>query len=130
MRTQKTGVVGTLGYLAPEYLNEGRASRESDMFSFGVVALEIACGRRTYEVGEFQVPLIRWVWQLYLAGCVLSVANERLEGNFDDKEMEYLLTVGLWCTHPDKRERPKAGQVIKVLQNEVPLPELPQNMHE
>ncbi|KAF7851938.1 hypothetical protein BT93_L1650 [Corymbia citriodora subsp. variegata] len=130
LRTQNTGVVGTLGYLAPEYLNEGRASRESDMFSFGVVALEIACGRRSYEFEEFQVPLIRWVWQLHLAGDLLSVADERLEGMFDDKEMECLLVVGLWCTHPDKRERPKAGEVIKVLQKEAPLPELPTNMHE
>lgn len=130
LRTQKTGVVGTLGYLAPEYLNEGRASRESDMFSFGVVALEIACGRRTYEVEEFQVPLIRWVWQLYHTGSVLSAADERLEGQFDHREMECLLIVGLWCTQSDKRERPKASQVIKVLRNEAPLPELPNNTQE
>ncbi|KAH0987407.1 hypothetical protein GBA52_014584 [Prunus armeniaca] len=56
-RTQTTGVVGTFGYMAPEYANGGRASKESDMFSFGVVALELACGRRTYQEGEYDVPL-------------------------------------------------------------------------
>lgn len=130
LRSQKTGVVGTLGYLAPEYLNEGRASKESDIFSFGVVALEIACGRRTYEDGEFSVSLVRWVWQLYVGGAILQAADEKLEGKFDDKEMECLLIVGLWCTNPNKRERPKAGEVIKVLKSETPLPELPHNIHD
>ena len=62
LRTQKTRVVGTYGYLAPEYVKEGRASKESDMYSFGVVALEIAFGRRTYKDGEYNhVPLKNWV---------------------------------------------------------------------
>lgn len=130
LRTQKTGVVGTLGYLAPEYLNEGRASKESDMYSFGVVALEIVCGRRTYDDGEFHIPLIRWVWQLYLAGVVLTSADQKLEGKFDEKEMECLLIVGLWCTNPNKGERPKAGEVMKILRFEAPLPELRHNVHD
>lgn len=45
-RTQSTVVVGTFGYLAPEYASEGRATKQSDMYSFGIGALEIACGRR------------------------------------------------------------------------------------
>ncbi|KAM2925205.1 hypothetical protein FF1_042747 [Malus domestica] len=129
-RSQTTGVVGTFGYMAPEYASGGRASKESDIYSLGVVALEIACGRRTYQDGEYHVPLFRWVWQLYLAGNLLHVADERLNLNFDRNEMECLLFVGLWCTHPRKTERPKAGQVIKVLQLEAPLPELPPDMHD
>ncbi|XP_068312226.1 L-type lectin-domain containing receptor kinase IX.1-like [Pyrus communis] len=129
-RSQTTGVVGTFGYMAPEYASGGRASKESDIYSLGVVALEIACGRRTYQDEEYHVPLFRWVWQLYLAGNLLHVADERLNLNFDRNEMECLLFVGLWCTHPMKTERPKAGQVIKVLQLEAPLPELPPDMHD
>ncbi|XP_009363448.3 LOW QUALITY PROTEIN: L-type lectin-domain containing receptor kinase IX.1-like [Pyrus x bretschneideri] len=124
-RTQTTGVVGTYGYMAPEYASGGRASKESDMFSFGVVALEIACGRRTYQDGELHVPLVRWVWQLYLAGNLLYAADERLDKKFDEKEMECLLMVGLWCTNPSNKGRPKAGQVMKVLLFEAPLLELP-----
>ncbi|KAM1021749.1 hypothetical protein ACFX13_043530 [Malus domestica] len=116
--------------MAPEYAKGGKATKESDMFSFGVVALELACGRRTYEDAGYHEPLFSWAWKLYLAGNLLDVADERLCMNFNRNEMECLLVVGLWCTRPDHEERPKAGQVVKVLQLEAPLPELPQNMHE
>ncbi|KAJ7958472.1 Lectin-like receptor kinase [Quillaja saponaria] len=131
LRTRMTGVVGTYGYLAPEYFNHGRASKESDIYSFGVVALEIACGRKTYLDNEgYHVPLVKWVWELYVAGDILNAADERLKMEFDESEMRCLLIVGLWCTHPNDRKRPKAGQVIKVLQLGAPLPELPHDMHE
>jgi len=130
LRTQRTGVVGTYGYLAPEYVNVGRASRESDMYSFGVVALEIASGRRTYQDGEFHVSLMNWVWQLYVEGEILRAADEKLCEEFDENEMRSLLVVGLWCTNPNDKERPKAAQVIKVLQLEAPLPFLPLDMYE
>ncbi|XP_004308350.1 PREDICTED: L-type lectin-domain containing receptor kinase IX.1-like [Fragaria vesca subsp. vesca] len=129
LRTRTTGVAGTFGYMAPEYAFQGRASKESDMFSFGVVALEIACGRQTYQDGEYHVPLSEWVWQSYLAESLLDVADERLDMKFDPSEMKCLLIVGLWCTHPSNKERPKAGQVMKVLQLEAPLPQLACNRH-
>ncbi|KAJ7958476.1 putative Kinase [Quillaja saponaria] len=129
LRTQRTGVVGTYGYLAPEYFSHGRASKESDMFSFGVVALEIACGRRTLEDGGYHVSLVRWVWELYISGNILNAADQRLNMDFVESEMRRLLIVGLWCTNPNDMERPKAGQVMKVLQLEAPLPELPFDMH-
>ncbi|XP_022743938.1 L-type lectin-domain containing receptor kinase IX.1-like [Durio zibethinus] len=125
LRTQTTMIVGTTGYIAPEYLQEGRARRETDMYSFGIVALEIACGRKPNRNGA----LLRLVWHLYIAGYILDAADGRLE-NFDENEMQCLLTVGLWCTNPNDRERPNAGQVLKVLQGEAPLPELPLDMHD
>ncbi|XP_050384205.1 L-type lectin-domain containing receptor kinase IX.1-like [Argentina anserina] len=128
LRTQNTGVVGTFGYMAPEYIAQGRASKESDMFSFGVVAFEIACGMRTYQDGEFHLPLYIRVWHLYLSGNILDAADERLGVDFDQNEMECLLMVGLWCCNPNSKERPKAGQVMKVLQLEAPLPNLPHIM--
>ncbi|KAK7383445.1 hypothetical protein VNO78_29124 [Psophocarpus tetragonolobus] len=130
LRTQQTGVVGTYGYLAPEYVTGGRASRESDMYSFGVVALEIASGRRTYQDGEFHVSLMNWVWQLYVEDEILRAADEKLGNEFDVNEMKSLLVVGLWCTNPNDKERPKAGEVIKVLNLEAPLPMLPLDMYE
>ncbi|BAT82460.1 hypothetical protein VIGAN_03247900 [Vigna angularis var. angularis] len=130
LRTQMTGVVGTFGYLAPEYINGRKASKESDIYSFGVVALEIACGRRTYHDGEFHVPLMNWVWQQYVKGNVMDVVDERLNKEFNVDEMRSLIIVGLWCTNPNDKERPKAAQVIKVLELEAPLPELPLDMHD
>ncbi|PRQ59019.1 putative protein kinase RLK-Pelle-L-LEC family [Rosa chinensis] len=94
-------VVGTLGYIASEYALYGKASKESDMFSFGVAALEIACGRRTYKDGEYHVPLFEWVWKLYISGNLLDAADERMHMNHRQNEMECLLIVGLWCAHPN-----------------------------
>ncbi|XP_057720360.1 L-type lectin-domain containing receptor kinase IX.1-like [Arachis stenosperma] len=130
LKTQRTGVVGTYGYLAPEYLNGGRASKESDIYSFAIVALEIACGRKTYQDGEYHIPLVKWVWQLHVEGNILNVADEGLNKNFDELQMTCLLIVGLWCTNPNDKERPKAAQVIKVLQLESPLPALPHDIHD
>ncbi|XP_056158559.1 L-type lectin-domain containing receptor kinase IX.1-like [Syzygium oleosum] len=123
-RTQTTEVVGTCGYLAPEYFNGGKATKESDMFSFGVVALEIACGRRSYEDREIQVLLHKWVWQLYLAGNILGAADEAMCSGFRREEVECLMMVGLWCVHPDPARRPRAGQVIRFLRLEDSVPEL------
>ncbi|KAF7830371.1 L-type lectin-domain containing receptor kinase IX.1-like [Senna tora] len=69
------------------------------MYSFGVVALEIACGRRTYQDGEYPVALVDWVWKQYVEGNIVSAADEKLEGEFDVNEMICLLTVELWCTN-------------------------------
>ncbi|KAK7383345.1 hypothetical protein VNO78_29022 [Psophocarpus tetragonolobus] len=125
MRTQKTKVVGTYGYLAPEYINTGRANKESDMYGFGVVALEIACGRKTYKDGEHNyVPLPNWVLKCYVDGSILDAADQGLHGDFDENEMACLLTVGIWCTLHDHKKRPKAEQVINVLKQQAPLPKL------
>ncbi|XP_056164825.1 L-type lectin-domain containing receptor kinase IX.1-like [Syzygium oleosum] len=128
-RTQMTDVVGTYGYLAPEYLSEGKFTKESDMFSFGVVALEIACGRRTYPEGEFHVPLYKWVWQLYLTGNMLEAADETLNSSFDRKEMECLMMLGLWCVHPDPKKRLNARQVIRFLKLEASVPKFPSDTY-
>ncbi|KAF2320619.1 hypothetical protein GH714_029099 [Hevea brasiliensis] len=64
-----TGLAGTIGYMAPEYICSGKASKGSDVFSFGVVALEIACGRRS------QISLVGWAWEAYGNGRVLDVAD-------------------------------------------------------
>uniref|UniRef100_A0A9I9DQD2 Protein kinase domain-containing protein n=1 Tax=Cucumis melo TaxID=3656 RepID=A0A9I9DQD2_CUCME len=84
---QTTRLVGTLGYLAPEYINTGRASKESDVFSFGVVALEIATGRvsRTSMEKESHKGLVDWVWDLYGSGQLLKGVDAKLQSNFDKK---------------------------------------------
>ncbi|KAG2390172.1 L-type lectin-domain containing receptor [Vigna angularis] len=116
------GVARALCYLHEEV---EQASKESDMYGFGVVALEIGCGRRTYQDGEYNhVPLTNWVWKKYVDGDILDAVDEGLKGDYDVEEMRCLLTVGIWCTHPDHRQRPKAEQVINALKQETPLPML------
>ena len=127
---QTTGLVGTLGYLAPEYINTGRASKESDVFSFGVVALEIATGRvsRTSMEKESHKGLVEWVWDLYGSGQLLEGVDAKLQSNFDKKQVECLMVVGLWSAYPDPNFRPSIKQVIQVLNFEAAVPNLPNKM--
>ncbi|OVA15245.1 Protein kinase domain [Macleaya cordata] len=127
---QTTGLAGTLGYLAPEYINTGRASKESDVFSFGVVALEIVCGRKSVDPMEEEslVGLVEWAWDLYGKGNILAAVDKRLGMDFDGKQVECLMIVGLWCAHPDRSFRPSIRQAIQVLNMESSIPNLPPKM--
>ncbi|CAL9156310.1 unnamed protein product [Musa hybrid cultivar] len=124
---QTTDLAGTRGYMSPEYFYTGKASKESDVYGFGIVALEIACGRRTIEPMEHpnKVRLAEWVWELYGRQTILKAADEKLKGHFDEKQMESLMVVGLWCAHPDYNLRPSIKQAISALNSETPLPVLP-----
>lgn len=128
--SETTGVAGTRGYLAPEYMDTGKARKESDIFSFGVVLLEIACGKKAihHQELEGEVSLVEWVWELYGLRNLIVAADPKLCGIFDVKQLECLLVVGLWCANPDNTSRPPIKKVIKVLNFEAPLPTLPQNM--
>ncbi|XP_023735457.1 L-type lectin-domain containing receptor kinase IX.1 [Lactuca sativa] len=125
--SQTTVIAGTMGYLAPECLMTGKASRESDVYSFGVVALEIACGRKPIDtkVEPSKQRLVEWIWSLYGEGKLFEGVDERLNGEFDQRELECLMVVGLWCSHPDSSSRPSIKQAISVLNFEAPLPSLP-----
>uniref|UniRef100_A0A7N0TM96 Protein kinase domain-containing protein n=1 Tax=Kalanchoe fedtschenkoi TaxID=63787 RepID=A0A7N0TM96_KALFE len=127
---QKTGLAGTFGYMAPEYVTTGRASKESDVFSFGVVALETATGKRAVDPGKesSQLGLVHWVWGLYGQGDLKSGIDEALSMDCDINQIERLMIVGLWCAHPDYRLRPSIRQAIHVLDLQVPLPVLPAEM--
>ncbi|RVW75771.1 L-type lectin-domain containing receptor kinase IX.1 [Vitis vinifera] len=84
-------------------VDHGKASKESDVYSFGIVVLEICCGRRAVETKaeENQIRLVEWVWDLYGVGKLLEAADPRLSADYDDQQMERLMIVGLWCAHPD-----------------------------
>ncbi|KAJ0452029.1 putative protein kinase RLK-Pelle-L-LEC family [Helianthus annuus] len=125
-----TRLAGTFGYMAPEYLLTGKASKESDVFSFGVVALEIACGRKPIvdEAQDNQIRLIDWVWDLFGSGILLEAVDSRLKLAFEEEQIKRLMIVGLWCVHPDSGLRPTMRHAIQVLKYEAPLPVLPSKM--
>jgi hypothetical protein len=128
--SQTTGLAGTLGYMAPEYISTGRASKESDVYSFGVVALEIATGGRSADRMEedSDIGLVQWVWNLYGRGDLLLAVDGKLQNDFDEKQVECLMIVGLWCAHPDRSLRPSIRQAIHVLNFEATMPNLPTQM--
>jgi len=122
--SKTTVLAGTIGYLPPEATTRGKASRESDVYSFGVVALEISCGRKAIESSrnEEQIYLVDWVSALHGIGEILKASDPSLYGHFDEKEMETLMIVGLWCTHTDYLLRPTIRQAVQMLNFEAPLP--------
>ncbi|KAF8032059.1 hypothetical protein BT93_D1079 [Corymbia citriodora subsp. variegata] len=125
--SQTTLLAGTMGYLAPECIYIGKARKEFDVYSFGVVLLEIACGRRAIEpkASHGQIQLVEWVWDLYGIGKLFHVADPKLGENFDGRQMECLMIVGLCCAHPDPKERPPISKAITFLNFDASPPLLP-----
>ncbi|XP_057748202.1 L-type lectin-domain containing receptor kinase VII.1-like isoform X2 [Arachis stenosperma] len=113
-------VIGTVGYMAPELLRTGRASTQTDVFSFGVLVLEVVCGRRPIE--ENKPALVGWVWRLMERGELCCALDKRLKMRGDEDysidEVERVLHLGLLCTHYDPQVRPSMRQVVKVLEGE------------
>jgi serine/threonine protein kinase len=122
-----TIVAGTVGYLAPELARTGKPTTMSDVFSYGALALEVACGRRPFDkkFPEEQIALLDWVWNCYEKGELLEVVDSKLGGNFNTEQMTKVLLLGLLCSHPDPNARPPMGYVRQVLVGNASLPPLP-----
>ncbi|CAJ2670433.1 L-type lectin-domain receptor kinase S.4 [Trifolium pratense] len=119
-----TRVVGTLGYLAPELPRTGKASTSSDVFAFGALLLEVACGRRPIEPKalEQELVLVEWVWEKYKQGKLLEVVDPKLNGRFDECEVIMVLKLGMVCSNDMPTIRPSMRQVVMILDGEVELP--------
>ena len=122
--SQITDLAGTKGYIDPGCVTTRRASKESDVYSFGIVALELACGRKPvdHNATEDQIVMLDWVKVLYEKGEVHKAVDERLGGCFDEQQMKCLLIVGLWCAHSERDRRPSIRESIQVLNFEALLP--------
>ncbi|CAN6210455.1 unnamed protein product [Urochloa humidicola] len=111
-------VMGTKGYIEPEFEQFGKRSVESDVYSFGIVLMEIVTGH-----GPLRPPLPSWVWDLYGQNKVLEAASATLRSESNDWQMERVLIVGLWCTLPARSERPPIAHAMHVLEHaDAPLP--------
>jgi serine/threonine protein kinase len=124
---QTTKVVGTLGYLAPELTRTGKATTNSDVYSYGALLLEVACGRRPVEPNRCseELVLVEWVWGFEEDGIILEAADRRLRGEYVVEEMETVLKLGLLCSHPNPDYRPNMRHVLQILSGDAPLPPMP-----
>ncbi|EYU33707.1 hypothetical protein MIMGU_mgv1a022261mg [Erythranthe guttata] len=116
-----TLTAGTMGYLAPEYLQYGKATEKTDVFSYGVVILELVCGRRPIEregQNGKMVNLVDWVWGLYSEGNLVGAADGRMKGEFEEAGLRKMLLVGLSCANPDSSGRPNMRRVLQILNGE------------
>ncbi|CAM0958086.1 unnamed protein product [Alopecurus aequalis] len=120
-----TAAAGTMGYLAPEYMLTGRATDATDVFSFGALVLEVACGRRPIGTEGRCNNLVEWVWSLHGEGRVLDAVDPRLGGEYDEGEMRRVLLVGLACSSPEPALRPGMRRVVQILSGEADPPFVP-----
>ncbi|KAF8392982.1 hypothetical protein HHK36_021223 [Tetracentron sinense] len=121
-----TRVVGTLGYIAPELTRAGKATTASDVFAFGALLLEVACGRRPVEhkASPEELILVDWIWEAWIEGMVLGVVDPRLMGHYDEVELVMVLKLGLMCSNNVPTARPSMRQVVRYLEGEVGVPDV------
>ncbi|CAN0927629.1 Probable L-type lectin-domain containing receptor kinase S.5 [Linum grandiflorum] len=121
-------VAGTPGYMAPEIFLTGRATEETDIYAFGILLLEVACGRKPggwMDQDDYGSNIVKWVWELYKTENLTTAADARLNGDFPAEDMACVLILGLACCHPNPNNRPSMKFVLKVLAGEADPPELP-----
>ncbi|XP_027361999.1 probable L-type lectin-domain containing receptor kinase S.5 [Abrus precatorius] len=119
------GVHGTMGYIAPECFHTGKATRESDVYGFGAVLLEVVCGQRPWTKIEGYQFLVDWVWHLHREGRILEAVDPRLENDYVIEDAERILKLGLACSHPTASERPKMQTIVQIISGSVNVPNVP-----
>ncbi|GFQ07267.1 g-type lectin s-receptor-like serine/threonine-protein kinase at1g11300 [Phtheirospermum japonicum] len=123
-------VVGTYGYMAPEYAIEGRFSEKSDVFSFGVLMLEIVSGRKntSFYNHEESCNLLGHVWKLWNEDNVGVVIDQRISSPSYRAEVVRCIHIGLLCVQELPEDRPCISFVLSMLRSEIielPKPKQP-----
>uniref|UniRef100_A0ACD5VNQ7 Uncharacterized protein n=1 Tax=Avena sativa TaxID=4498 RepID=A0ACD5VNQ7_AVESA len=132
-----TTMRGTIGYLAPEWISGTPITPKVDVYSYGMVLLELVSGTRNAGGGSwtdtstdsgsgghaeyFPVRASRKL----LEGDVRSLLDERLRGEADLKEVERTCKVAFWCIQDAEADRPAMGQVVQILEGVLDLDNLP-----
>ncbi|KAK4282379.1 hypothetical protein QN277_013763 [Acacia crassicarpa] len=112
-----TGIAGTLGYMAPEYLVRGQLTEKADVYSYGVLVLEILCGRRNNVFREDSGSLLQTVWNLYRSNRLHEAVDPCLGDDFPAAELSRVLQIGLLCTQASASLRPTMEEVVVLLSN-------------
>ncbi|XP_028756078.1 G-type lectin S-receptor-like serine/threonine-protein kinase CES101 [Neltuma alba] len=113
-------VVGTRGYMAPEYAINGAVSTKIDIFSFGVLLIEILSGKKNYSRFDFDCPLnlIGYAWQLWNNGRALELIEPALDEPSVQNKVQRVIHIGLLCVQDQAKDRPSMLDVISFLSND------------
>ncbi|KAF8378493.1 hypothetical protein HHK36_029835 [Tetracentron sinense] len=116
-----TRVMGTFGYMAPEYASSGKLSEKSDVYSFGVVLLELITGRKPVDASQplGDESLVEWARPLLNHALdnedFEGLTDPRLENNYVDSEMFRMIEAAAACVRHSAIKRPRMGQLVRAL---------------
>ncbi|KAI0510872.1 hypothetical protein KFK09_011482 [Dendrobium nobile] len=115
-----TRVMGTFGYVAPEYANTGLLNERSDIYSFGVVLLEAITGRDPVDYGRSnnEVNLVDWLKMMVGNKHYDEVVDPNINTKPSTRALKRALLTALRCVDPDSEKRPKMGQVVRMLESD------------
>ncbi|PIA61359.1 hypothetical protein AQUCO_00300715v1 [Aquilegia coerulea] len=115
-----TRIMGTMGYLAPEYASSGKLTERSDVYSFGVVILELITGRRPSFKSD---NLVDWARPLLTNalrdGDYSKLVDQRLENEYNHDEMERMIACAAASIRHSSKKRPAMNEVLGALQGDV-----------
>ncbi|KAK9714792.1 hypothetical protein RND81_06G120400 [Saponaria officinalis] len=119
-------VAGTYGYMSPEYALEGRFSEKSDVFSFGVLLLEIVCGKRNHNfIDHDSLSLLAYAWKLWNDNDMLSFIDPTILTQCVENQIFKCIQVGLLCVQEIPKDRPDIPALISMLDNSDNIDSLP-----
>ncbi|XP_014511952.1 cysteine-rich receptor-like protein kinase 25 isoform X2 [Vigna radiata var. radiata] len=131
-RAKTRRIVGTYGYMSPEYAMFGQFSEKSDVFSFGVMILEIITGKKNTSSRESRyMPngLMSYVWRKWMDKTPLSILDPLLEENYSRVEVIRCIHISLLCVQENKNIRPTIADIVSYLDGrhtiEFPFPQEP-----
>ncbi|KAK1389267.1 hypothetical protein POM88_017445 [Heracleum sosnowskyi] len=121
-----TQVAGTLGYLAPEYAIRGQLTRKADVYSLGILLLEIVCGRRNRDsrLPSKEKFLLELAWELYKERDIMGLVDASLNGNFSINEASRCIKIAFLCTQDDPKSRPSMSTIVNMLKGDIDVDEM------
>ncbi|GAB4842448.1 hypothetical protein Ancab_012420 [Ancistrocladus abbreviatus] len=117
----ETRVIGTFGYLAPEYAQSGQITEKADVYSFGVVLVELLTGRKAVDITrpKGQQCLTEWARPLLGAYAMNELIDPRLGNQCSEQEVYCMTHAASLCIRRDPHSRPRMSQVLRILEGDM-----------